>query len=261
MAGHPGSGRGMPKSPLRILGSYAVVYLLAGAGHYADANGVEAMLGPGDLLLIFPDLAHTYGPSENQAWSELYLVFDGPVFDLWRTTGVLDSSQPVRHLEPIDYWARAFEKVAVDLHLPGVGPALSNVCTVLSILAEALTTPEKINDPDDRQWLASATALLDADTRREKSLESIASQLAISYDGFRKRFRRLAGVSPARYRSQRSIDRACELIAQGDLTNRQIAAALGYCDEFHFSHRFRQITGKTPHQFRSALPVEPATRS
>ena len=51
--------------------------------------------------------------------------------------------------------------------------------------------------------------------------------------------------------------RACELLADGELTGRQIAAALGFNDEFHFSRRFHQITGRTPSQFRAALPPLP----
>jgi AraC-like DNA-binding protein len=261
MAGHIPEGRGLRAKPLRVLASYALVYVLAGEGRYEDADGFDAPVGPGDLLLILPGVAHTYGPGQGQTWSEIYVVFDGSVFDLCRDAGLIDSTRPVRHLEPIDYWARLFEKITLDLHSAGPARALSNVCSVLAVLAEALAATEAVMDPDDRRWLARATALLDADIRREFTLQAIAKQLAISYDGFRKRFRHLAGVSPARYRSLRSIDRACELMAQGELSNRQIAADLGYSDEAHFSHRFSDLTGRTPSEFRSALPPDYVGRS
>lgn len=41
---------------------------------------------------------------------------------------------------------------------------------------------------------------------------------------------------------------------QTDLSDKQIAAELGFCDEFHFSRRFKQITGRSPRAFRSGLP-------
>lgn len=253
-AGRLHASGGLPEWPLRILDGYAVVYLLAGSGGYSDVTGNRATLAAGDLLMLFPGIGHTYGPGPGRSWSELYLLFDGPVFDLWRSRGLLDPARPVRHLEPVDRWAAAFERVFLGMHRTGTGAALSTVCTLLSVLAETGAAPEPAGDPDDRRWLAEATALLDTDLRREEPLERVAARLSMSYDGFRKRFRRLAGVSPARYRMQRSIDRACELLAQGEMTGRQIAATLGFGDEFHFSHRFRQITGTTPTRFRASLP-------
>lgn len=256
-AGRLRASRGLPASPLRVLDSYAAVYLLAGSGRYADANGTRTALAPGDLLLLFPGLGHAYGPQPGQTWSELYLLFDGPVFDLWRSAGLLDPARPTRRLAPVDRWAAAFERVFVELQRTGSGAALSTVCALLTVLADAEPTAPPEDAQADHWWLSRASALLDADIRREQPLEAIAARLSMSYDGFRKRFRRLAGVAPARYRTQRSIDRACELLAEGELTGRQIAAALGFNDEFHFSRRFRQLTGSTPSQFRSALPPLP----
>ena len=59
-------------------------------------------LTTGDVVLVLPERAHWYGPGRGRTWDELYLVFDGPVFDLWRGTGVLDEAHPV-HSAP-DGW-------------------------------------------------------------------------------------------------------------------------------------------------------------
>jgi AraC-like DNA-binding protein len=259
-AGRVYDGRGVPADRMRVLPGYAAVYLLSGHGRYADANGLEAVVEPGDLLLLVPGTGHTYGPRLGQGWNEQYVMFEGPVFDVWRDSGLLDPVRPVRHLEPIDHWAHELETITLDLRRAEPGHALGNVCRLLSLLAAAETATAPVIEPDDDQWLARARAMLEVDLTREVPLPDIAAQLVSSYDGFRKRFRRLAGMSPARYRSLRSIDRACELIAQGDLTNREIAAELGFADEAHFSHRFRSLAGTTPSQFRSSLPVAGSPR-
>lgn len=87
LAGFIRNGRGIPTRPLRVLGSYAIVYLVDGGGRFRDANGLSLAVEPGDLLLIFPELGHSYGPVGRSHWSELYLVFDGPVFDFGGTPG------------------------------------------------------------------------------------------------------------------------------------------------------------------------------
>lgn len=256
LAGHLRTSAGLPRRPMRVLGSYAVVYLLDGSGRFADGTGFATSVSAGDLLVLFPDIPHSYGPGDSGHWSELYIVFDGPVFDLWRRAGLLDPARPVRHLEPVDQWAKAWTEILSPQPQPGLRAALAEICRLQTVLAEALTEPDQPNPehPDDQRWLARATALLDADTRREVPLEDIAARLGYSYHGFRKRFRRLVGMSPAKYRGILSIDRACELMADGTQSDRAIATELGYCDEFHFSHRFKEITGRTPRQFRATLP-------
>lgn len=198
----------------------------------------------GDLILVFPDLGHAYGPDPGGRWDEIFLVFDGPVFRLWEERGLLDRDRPVRHLEPVEHWERRLAAVPY-------GEPLRQVARLQELMAEALATPT--GSDDDLAWLERARALLDADVARERDLREVAAELNLSYDGFRKRFRRLAGVAPSRYRWLASIGAACELMAQGALTDRQIAARLRFTDEFYFSRRFKQVTGRSPREYRALL--------
>ncbi|MCW2968594.1 MAG: hypothetical protein JWM71_2366, partial [Solirubrobacteraceae bacterium] len=109
------------------------------------------------------------------------------------------------------------------------------------------------SDDADVAWLEQAQHLLRQDLRRERDIAWVAAQMSMSYDGFRKRFRRAAGMSPGRYRTLVALDRACELMATTSMTDRQIAAELGFSDEFHFSHRFSSVVGRSPRSFRRTL--------
>jgi AraC-like DNA-binding protein len=238
---------GLPPNPMRILGSYALVYLLSGTGRYEDARGTRLEVSTGDLLLLFPEIAHTYAPPSGSHWDEIYIVFDGPVFDLWRQQGLLNPDSPFYHLEPVDYWRPRFAEVSA----PGLSP-LERLCRLQSVLADTLTNYRR--DPAaarDDQWLASARALLDADVPKALYVDQIAKRLRLSPETFRKRFARLAGIPPWRYRMTRVIERACRLVHESRLTNKEIAAQLNFNDEFHFSRRFKQITGRSPTQFRA----------
>jgi AraC-like DNA-binding protein len=253
LAGFIRHSRGLRKP--RILGSYAVVYLIEGEGHYRDASH-QVSLREGDLLVIFPDIAHTYGPGPGQRWSEFYIVFHGPVFDLWREKGLLDPARPVIHLEAIDYWTRRLTS-SVDgaSAVPSAAQALTAVCRLQQVLGEALAGASGTLEASDREWLTRATALLEGDSARTAPpLEEVAGMLGMSYALFRKRFAALAGVPPAKYRMRRLIDRACQLIHQRDLSIKEVADACGFADEFHFSRRFRQVMGMPPREFRKRLP-------
>jgi AraC-like DNA-binding protein len=81
-----------------------------------------------------------------------------------------------------------------------------------------------------------------------------ARALNISYESFRKKFAQLSGTSPNQYRLSRLMDRACELVYEGKLSNKEVADKLGFCDEFHFSRQFKRVTGFSPGELRKKLP-------
>ena len=241
---------------MRVLGSYAIVYLIDGGGRYEDSAGQSRLVVPGDLILVFPDLPHRYGPTKGQRWDEFYLVFDGPLFDLWRQKGLLDDQRPLFNLQPVDHWLGRFESVLGAPRQPGFSPPLLEVCRLQQVLGEALVGGQR--GPADAQtasWVDQACALLESDITRQLDLHAVAKRLDLSYESFRKRFTQIVGLPPARYRAARLVDRACELMRRGELTDKQISVRLGFCDEFHFSRAFKRVTGASPRMFRSRLPA------
>ncbi|MDD5262996.1 MAG: AraC family transcriptional regulator [Methylacidiphilales bacterium] len=238
--------------PARIFGQYAVVYVLDGNAFYKDAHGTQMDIGPGDMILVFPDLAHSYGPKGNGLWTSLWLSFSGKIFDLWREQGLLDDHHPVHHLEPVDVWFRRFDSILGAPRQTGYAPPLLEICRLQTLLAEIVTgAGRQTAYQDDLRWASQACAQLDATLVSAPDWESIARHLGTSPETFRKRFTRLVGHPPARYRAGRLVDRACELMQERRLTDKQIAAVLGFCDEYYFSRRFKQITGRSPTQFRA----------
>lgn len=233
----------------RTFGQFAIAYIYEGAGVYEDTINGRRPITAGDLILVFPDLPHRYHPDAD-GWSEVYICFEGPVFDCWLRAGVLDRNRPVLHLEPTEHWRQRVEWVLGQSRSSGEGPPLVEVCRVQQVLAEAVTAVSaSIND----DWLGRAEAALSSDLGRDLRLEEIAARLGVSYASFRRRFTQATGLSPARYRAARVIDRACEMMAHTSKSDREIAAELGFCDPFHFSRRFKAVTGQTPTRFRQSL--------
>ena len=244
-AGYVRHSAGVP--PWRRYPRHALVFLFDGAGRYRDETGADQPVGAGDLLVIAPGRAHAYGPGPDECWSEFYLSFDGPVFSLWQARGaILDAQPPVRHLEPVDGWLRRFEGVLSQ----GADDALGEVCRLQTLLAEILAHGTKADPaPGDARWLARARVLLDADFAAERPIGAIAREMHLSVETFRRRFTRLAGQAPTRYRLARRVDRASELLRAGRPL-KDVAATVGFYDEFHFSRLFKQITGESPSRFR-----------
>ena len=259
LAGIVKGGYGMAPGSMRILGSYALAYILAGEGTYSDANGVEMVVGPGQMIVVFPDLPHRYGPPPGKTWDEIFIVFDGPVFDLWRQRGLIAPARPVLALQPVEYWySRIRSTVAASVPDDG-DAALQRICLVQQLLADAIAhEAQRQFASEDRQWLTRAQSLLEAqldepEQDQTDNLENVAAQLGMSYANFRKRFAKLARIPPARYRFSQLIQRSAEMMRDPSLTLRDIAAKCGFCNEFHFSRRFRQTVGLSPSEYRRRL--------
>ncbi|MCL4297337.1 MAG: AraC family transcriptional regulator [Anaerolineae bacterium] len=241
-----------PQKPIRVLDYYGLVYITDGGGHFADTSGFSQRIVPGDLVFLFPRIGHTYGPGEGDFWNEIFIIFEGPLFDLWWDKALLDPHKPILHLEPIDYWTTRFKDAVWSVPQTGPEYALVRLCRLQQLLADILVY-ERQHSPEqvDHEWVSQAKSLLDTTFHTKPDYENIAAVLGTSYDGFRKRFTKDVGVSPAKYYTLRRIDRACELLLNNSLTVKEIALQLGFVDEFHLSKRFKQIIGISPTGFRN----------
>ena len=239
----------------RVFDGAALVLVTRGEGVYKDAKGRKAPVKRGDVILVFPGSPHWYGPQKEQIWDEIYVAFDGPLFAPWYTSGLLDPEHPIRHLgEQIDaksswllLWIEQFAELKSKTKQI---QAMTSLVQFLSEVALGEGNVQKQND----DWLSRAKGLLSYDLKGNIDLERVAKDLGSSYEAFRKRFQSHANQSPMRFRNERKVEAAKQMIRYSpQVSNREVAEALGFSDEFHFSKRFRQIAGVTPNEFRTSV--------
>lgn len=245
---------GLGVQATRVLGSYALVYLLEGGGWYRDATPRTIRLRAGDLLMIHPNIGHTYGPEPAERWSEYYCVFDGPAFDLLHDIGLLAARRTVAHLSAIDAWLSRLEAALPSQAAVTLSERTVALSRFIQLVTEIAALAADDAGPVAPGWIGEACRLLRAHLDRALPPANVAAALGVPYETFRKTFQRMIGVSPGRYRMIRRIDAACAMLLETDLAIYLVAERLGFANEFIFSRRFKQITGMAPREYRRQLP-------
>jgi transcriptional regulator GlxA family with amidase domain len=129
------------------------------------------------------------------------------------------------------------------------------VLDLLTALLEAIATAGAGRDPRGAArlgWLDRSLELLDRDLAESLDLPSVAAEVGMTYETWRRRFRSETGTSPYAHRASRRLEAATDLLVHTGLGVRDIAAATGFSDERHLIRRFREHTGMTPRAFRDA---------
>jgi AraC-like DNA-binding protein len=91
-----------------------------------------------------------------------------------------------------------------------------------------------------------------ADNRTQNiSLDELSSLTGFSPYHFLRVFRNTVGLPPHAYQTQLRIDLAKKMLTQGKEII-DVAHHTGFTDQSHFSHKFKQMVGATPRQYKLA---------
>lgn len=240
-----------PGAKDRLFGQRALVLLTGGGGNYSDALGNEATVRPGSVIHVFPTLRHSYGPATGNDWEEIFVCYEGAVFDSLENHGVLDRASPIWRFNASAYWERRLHDLLAQWTTADHSfTPLQAVSQWLEFLAEASAAAGRT--PAGEAWLPRVHHLLDKETRLPLSMppERLAALCGLSYESLRKKFRQSMGCGLVEYHRRRIVDRAAVMLDRTRLTHAEIADLLGFCDEFHFAKMFKRYSGQTPGQAR-----------
>ena len=108
--------------------------------------------------------------------------------------------------------------------------------------------PERLDLP--ARTIRLALEYLDVHLEQDMSLESIAAAVGVSPFRFARGFKQAIGHPPHRYLTLRRLERAKELLRDRRLSIAEVACAVGFATQSHFTTVFRRHCGITPKVYR-----------
>jgi AraC-like DNA-binding protein len=231
---------------------FSMSYLLKGKGRYYDPHHPQGIaLSAGDLICMFPGQEHVYAPDAGTRWDEINVNFIGEVFHGWVGRNMLDPGKPIRRLEPVDLWLSRIHDIVLPLAKPGRNPTVTDTGKLIALISQMCQAWQTPWEDADVLWLEEAQQYLrDWPLDQPLDLEVLSRHFAITQQTYRKKFKRLSGMTPTNFHARHVIEQACQRLRNTDIPLKQIADDLGFGSEYYFSRRFKQIAGMPPGAYR-----------
>lgn len=229
---------------------YSCFVLLSGSGEYWDETGFRSILKPGSVVQRLPDRVHSTKITPDGNWLEFYVSFGKNTFDNLVNLGLLDISSPVLFFPDTKKQISHFEKLIAQMEHSSDRNLASCFLEVQKI-AITLTNHSRFHAKKDA-FITKACHLLEQDLDKQLSLKSIATELCMGYETFRKQFVQEMNMSPDAYRQQKRMQTAQTMLLEGQSV-KSIAQSLGYSDTYAFSKQFKRYFGYAPTHFSNQL--------
>jgi AraC family transcriptional regulator len=100
--------------------------------------------------------------------------------------------------------------------------------------------------------LRRAKEFINEHLEEDLTLQQVAEAVGFSQFHFARAFRRSTGLTPQQYLVQQRINRAKDLLVNGDLPLVEVSIQAGFKNQSHFTTLFRKFTALTPKAFREA---------
>ncbi len=227
-----------------------------------ELDGRQHPLQAGDTVVVGGGVCHSAHPQDSEY---VCLVFDMRSF-LERNPITARTAQPLtlpecrihphlpRGLTELDgvleglIAAMEQQRPGYELYVQGA------LCQVFAIiLREGLYTVETKTAPRRAGRLLplkNAVTYVEEHYTAAITLDELARAAGMSRKYFCSYFRGITGKTPMEYLNSYRIEKACELLLDGDRSVATVAGDCGFNDVSYFARRFRRATGVTPLEYR-----------
>lgn len=229
---------------------YSCFFLLSGSGFYYTKDNIKIPIHTGNFVQRIPGDCHSTEIIPDGNWLEFFISFGRTTYDYLCSLNLIPIDSPVRKINCDDSTIQIFSKLlqqlkeAEDVELPYLSLKAQEI--VLSTLHHI----QKASLENSlKEAMEEACRLLSYRINTTISLEEVAATLHMSYENFRKQFRKFTGTSPAQYRIEQKMKHAKLMLLSG-ISIKETALLTGYSDTYSFTKQFTHSAGISPGRYK-----------
>lgn len=228
---------------------YSCFLLLSGSGFYYGEDGTKYSLQPGCVVQRLPKCIHTTEVTPDGEWLEFFISLGRSTYDYLCSLNLLPVTSPVQITDYDNSLLSEFNrfleqlKQSDDSQLPYL--SLKAQKLVLTLLHQIKTSSRD----SAKEAIDEACRYLSSEFDSALSLEEISVKIGMSYENFRKQFRKYTGLSPAQYRIEQRMKHARLMLLSG-ISIKETAFLTGYSDTYSFTKQFTQTVGISPGKYK-----------
>ena len=236
--------------PERVLAEHDLVYIKDGSWEI-EQDGVSMQVHPGDVILL--TAGHHHGGSVRCADTVRtmfvhFTVADGDVCGESADESARFMIPALMHTERGSHISELFERM-ITAYWDKSAHAQRRADAYLTLLLSEISA-----EATQEKWQASASEMIKrlimmmrAEQTRFYTVEELAKRIAVSERTLHSWFSKETGETPHAWQLRTKLEAARHIMmTDHGVRLKEVAARLGFCDEYHLSRAYKQHYGIAP---------------
>lgn len=251
--GHPQAYNFTPSGG-RILSEWQLLFIEQGTWRFSSQCTEPVSLVPGDVVILFPGVWHSYYPDPILNWSDYYMGFSGNyIFELCQNN-VFTPQNPIIKISDTTEIHSEFESLLVRVEKSNQENSPRIAASAMSILALIHDYAQKQSDSEnligERYLVYQAQRVIWGWSYKSLTVNKVAEAVNINLRTLQRYFIRTLGRSILDEIQNCRVTRATHFLQKTRIPITQVASMSGFSSPLHMRRAFHQTYNMSPEQFR-----------
>jgi AraC-like DNA-binding protein len=238
----------------RSMGDFAVILVEDGIGEFEDQAMGRVCWRKGDVLFLPSGSWHRYRPLRTSQWTENWFCANGDYLHRLRSKGFFPRTALIRQLKDIKPCKRALDR----LRTAATTNSLLLAALAMEVFAHALEDNEVSHRGFDRKSTGNHTVdqaveFIWLNCHRSLNVASLSCECGVSRRTLERQFSTVHKRTISEEINWCRIQRAQLMLAEGDMSVKEIGYATGFGGAKRLSNVFRRFLHQTPSEYRNSV--------